>query len=274
MNTISVSGKCDYLVGKPLGGNSRFSLYRASSSAYPDQDFILKIAKTIAQNPLLEREAFILSIMNEEAKRLEEEYARVTEGKVLLNYQVGFPMLAETFLADSQDNRRVIIASLSSENISNFVSLSMVRERDRVRVDPKTSAWIMGKLLKILAFCHNQNIINKNISGGNVLIERGGHLVTLYDWSTAAIHNEGIPIVDSQEEIKRAAREVIRVLGGNIVSGEIPSDEQLVDDKYQEFLIKLLGGSYSTAKEAHSRFYEVVEALWGRKFHSYASYPL
>ncbi len=274
MNTVSVSGKCDYLVGKPLGGNSRFNLYRASSNAYPDQDFILKIAKTTAQNPLLEREAFIFSIMNDEAKRLEEEYARVTEGKGFLNYQVGFPVLVETFLADSQDNRRVIVASLSSENISNFVSLSMVRERDRVRVDPKTSAWIMGKLLKILAFCHNQKIINKNISCGNVLIERGNHLVTVYDWSTASIHNEGIPQADSREEIKCATREVVRVLGGNIVSGEIPDDKQLVDGKYQEFLIKLLSGSYSNAKEAHSRFYEVVEAVWGRKFHPYASYPL
>lgn len=276
MPKITVKGsKALYQVEQELGGNERFTLYRVSSDTRPEQQLVLKIAKTVGQNGFLDREAFLLSSMAEEANRLEEEYAAVVKDGGLLNYQLGFPEVVDTFIAHDQGARRVVIEGfVIADKLDVLVPVVQVRVRDCVRVDPKTSAWVMGKLLKLLVFAHSQGIAVNNLSGENILLEREHHFVALFDWSSALSHKGGVPQATACEEIRAGAREIILLLGGDPATGSIPHDDQLIDGRYAEFLASLVRGEYNVASKAHSAFYETVEALWGKKFHCYSSYPL
>lgn len=275
MKSLIVQGKDSrYVVDQEIGGTSEYRVYRCTREENPGQQLMLKIAATRAQNGALDREAFLLTTLRERAATLEAEYARIKPGG-LLNYQIGFPNLVETFSAESQGGRRVLILSFkASDQVSDLVSLAMVRERDQVRVDPKTSAWVMGKTLKIMAFAHGDDITVGSVTGDDILIERGHHLVTFFDWSRATRHPGGVSHSLARAEISSAAREVMLLLGGDPNSGIIPPDEQLPDDCYQAFLAGLVRGQYHDASEAHSAFYQLVEVMWGRRFHPYASYPL
>lgn len=275
MSKIIVHGLRSYVVDQKLGGTDRFTLYRATSDTLPDQQFILKIATGVTHNGALDREAFLLRSMGEEATRLEEEFARVSHNAGPLNYQLCFPQLIETFIVNDQGGRRVVVMGFAITNeLERLAPIAQIRTREHVRVDPMTSAWIMGKLLKILVFAHSQEIAVGNLSGENILIERDHHCVTIFDWSAASFHKGGLPHDVLREEIRKAAREVVLLLGGDPLTGKIPDDDQLKDGRYAEFLGGLARDGCIDARKAHSVFYEVVEALWGRKFHPYTSYPL
>lgn len=246
-----------------------------SSDARPDQELMLKIATGVGYNGHLDREAFLLTSMRERALRLEVEYALARPGAGTLNYQIGFPELVETFLAPDQDNRRVLILGFDATNtIGDLAPVQLILSRDRVRVDPKTSAWFLGKLLKIMAFAHSQTISIGDLTAENILIVREDHLVSVFDWTKAKLHNVELPKELVRGEIRAATRLAILLLGGNPDSGEIPVNDQLADQTYQAFLTSLLSGAYSNASMAHSAFYETVEALWGRKFHRYTTFPI
>ena len=274
MSNITVTGKVPYSVEKRIGGTERYTTYLAHDENNLEMDYMLKIASEVGYNGVLDREAFLLKELRERALQLEVEYSRVNPGAIL-NYQRGFPNLIETFVAREQGGRRVLILAFdTADQVGDLVSLSMIRERLQMRVDPKTSAWIMGKTLKILGLAHSENIQVGSVTGDDILIVREHHLVTLFDWSQAIRHPGKIPHAISRAEIASAARQVIIVLGGDPNTGIIPNDEQLQDDVYQKFLTGLVRGSYYDAHEAHSAFYQLVEAQWPRKFHPYTAYSI
>lgn len=94
--------------------------------------------------------------MSESAERIDEEYGQTHNGQKL-NYQIGFPKLVENFISEEQNGRRVLVIRLTMSNsLSEIFPIDKIREIERVRVDPKTSVWILGKLLKIIAFAHDQ----------------------------------------------------------------------------------------------------------------------
>src|SRR3989338_6006681 len=95
-----------YSVAKYLGGTDKFTLYLCQKQG-DDRQLILKIAADVAHNGILDREAFILQMMREKAAQLEEEYSRIREGNAVLNYQLMFPDLSESFVSSEQNMRRV-----------------------------------------------------------------------------------------------------------------------------------------------------------------------
>ncbi len=274
MATI-LQGRDTYLVGALVGENGRFRYYRASSDTRKDKELMLKIGMTPEQNGVLDREAFLLSLLTDEAGRLEAEYAHVREGEGTLNYQIGFPTVVETFVAQEQGARRVLVLAFgAADSLAEFAPLSLIRTQDRVRVDPKTSAWVMGKLLKIIAFAHDQGIKVNDLTGDNILVVRDHHLATVLDWSSAVLHKGRLRPNEARGDIRAAACEVVTVLGGDSATGTLPEDEQLLGNEYAGFLAGLVRGVYSDAHEAHSAFYQLVEAIWGRTFHPWTTYPL
>jgi hypothetical protein len=274
MGKVIVTGTVPYSVERRVGGTDCYTTYLASREDKKDEEFLLKIAIDVGHNGTLDREAFLLKELRERALQLEVEYSHVNPGAVL-NYQLGFPNLIETFVAREQGGRRVLILAFdAADHVGDLVSLSMIRERLQMRVDPKTSAWIMGKTLKILDLAHSENIEVGSITGDDILIVREHHLVTLSDWSQAIRHPGKIPHATLRAEIASAAREVVIVLGGDPNTGIIPNDEQLKDDEYTKFLTGLMRGRYHDAHAAHSAFYQLVEAHWPRKFHPYTAYSI
>lgn len=265
----------EYSVGKLLGETEDFRIYECTLS--DGGVGILKIAVTCEKNPLLDREAFILRTMRDEALWLESEYEKVKKDpNHALNYQISFPNLIESFLAQDQGMRRINIVNFTAitDDLGCLVPIAHIASRDCVRVDPKTSAWMLGKLLKILVFAHSQGISIGKVTGDNVLIERKEHYVIIFDWSEARIHSGGVPAKVTCAEIAQAAGEVILALGGNPSTGEIPADPQLVDDQYRRLLYRLALSNVSDAASAHEAFYALVRSLWPHEYWPFTSYPL
>lgn len=266
-----------YLVGKKLGETDEFRLYECK---LPDGKVaIFKIAVEVESNGILDRESDILRTMRDAALLYEAEYVKVS-GKpdATLGYQIMFPNLIDSFVLPEQGDRRVSILSFTNvgDDLGRMVPIGHITERDRVRIDPKTSAWVLGKLLKLLVFTHNQGIINGRLTGDNVLIEPDQHYVSVFDWSCATRSPFGgiLRGGDAGEEISQVTSLVIEAMGGDPDTGELLPDSQLTDKSYQNFLIKLLTGYGGDAVSAHADFYETVRSLWSRGFWPFTTYKL
>ncbi len=263
-----------YRVLNIVGENSSFRYFRAVAEDNLEQELMVKIGVSTAQNGSLDREAFLLGEFREHADQLEAEYARKFPGANALNYTVGFPLVRETFVVPEQGGRRVIVMEFqASPRLVELIPVSFIRERDRLRVDVKTSAWIMGKFLKILVFAHSQGFAVGNLHDReSILIEKDHHLVTLLDWSSA---KRNIDASVAREEIVTAAHTVWRLLGGSEQVLTLPSDDDPhFDPRYVEVLASLGRGAYSDASTAHTAFYREVEAIWERNFHPFTTLPL
>ena len=77
MKIVSPNGN-EYQVGKRLGGNSRFTLYACSSEEKKDT-LILKISTLKKFNSDVDREAFLLGELYNEAQLTEEAFAKEKE---------------------------------------------------------------------------------------------------------------------------------------------------------------------------------------------------
>lgn len=271
---LTVAGPAGaYRVGKRLGSTDRYNLYLCQPEK-ADTPHILKVAAKRTANGILDREAFLLRDMREQAQALEVEYA-AKGGTIPLNYQLCFPNLVETFIGNDQEGRRISIINFNSvPNLQTMVPIGRIRTSDHVRVDPKTSAWMMGKLLKALVFAHDQRISVGFISGENILIERKEHYVTIFDWTKAKRYTGQVPKKVAAKEISQAAIEVIRALGGDPATGVLPEHEQLADDRYAVFLQRLARGAFSDAGAAHTEFYALIRELWPREYYPFTTLPL
>lgn len=263
-----------YQIQKLLGKTSDFRMY---SYTLPDGSFgILKIAITKKKNGLLEKEAFVLKTLRQESDDLESEYSAKHKGKVYLNYHFCFPHLVESFISARQQNRRVLILSFPeiAKELKDLRPISFITQRDKLLVDPRTSAWILGKLLKFLVFSQSIGVSIGNLGADNILINAKQHFVTVFDWSKANLEQGSLDPEMCQKEIVQVTKEVVKLLGGNVKTGEIPDHDQLENDEYQDLLKGLLQGKERDALKAHKRFYEIILALWPRGFHKFTTYSL
>jgi len=241
---------------------------------------LLQIASSTEQNGQIERAAFILRELVKRATEVEEEYKAVRgEDSGPLNYDLGFPEVVDTFVCEEQGGRRInILAFRNIERVSQMVPMSGITQKDRLRVDLKTSAWMMGKLLKLLAFAHSEGISVGRVAGDNILIEPDQHYVLIFDWSLAKVDEPpgAIPDTIQQQEIVSAAKAVIVVLGGNPESetGNFPADDDSAFEEYTQHLLKLARGCERRALRAHERFYKHIDGFWKRKFHPFTTKPL
>jgi len=263
-----------YHVGEKVAESKQYRLYLCSQDQ-TNRECLLQIATTIEQNGDLDRAAFILKELKRRADELEAEYARVkTDPKDTLNYDLGFPELVDGFICPDQGGRRVnILAFRNVEKVSKMVPLINVTAKDGLRVDLRTSAWIMGKLLKLLVFVHSEGISTGMMSSGNILIEPDQHYVLIFDWSAAQTQAD-VPKETQRREISQAAQAVIVVLGGNLETETIPDDGDEGYGRYADFLLQLARQGASDAARAHAEFYQLIDELWPRGFYKFTVKPL
>lgn len=240
------------------------------------RECLLQIAAASSQNGGLDRAAYLLKTLEVRATELEAEYAAIrTDPKSVLNYQLGFPEVVDTFVCREQGNRRVnVLAFRSVEKVGQMVPLRNITARDKLRVDLRSSVWIMGKLLKLLVFTHGENIAIRQLGGRNILIEPDQHYVVLFDWAGAESYPEEIPEAIRRQEIAQAAKSVITVLGGDLATGTFPDDGDPGFAKYTKFLLQLAAGHYRNAQKAHAKFYELADSLWPREFYPFTCHSL
>lgn len=272
MEIISPKG-ITYVVKNEIGKDERFRLFECSTET--DSVCILKIARRSAWNGLLDREAFLLEEMTQEARLLQEEFAKINKTDKLLNYHYFFPKLLETFVSEEQKGCRISILSFThvAKSLDDLTPIGHLLNKENVRIDPRSSAWIMGKMLKLLGFTQNQGIVLISSLGlDNVLINRTQHYVMLFDWTRAISGNGNLTEIETTGEIAQVSKEVTMLLGGDLATGALPKDKQLENNLYEKFLKELAAGLYSDADEAHQRFYILIRFLWPRGFHKFATY--
>lgn len=257
---------------KPVGidRNSRIYLCEEKSTG---QQLLLQIASELEHNGDLDRAAYVLRELKRFSDLLEAEYAKSSPGK-LLNYDRLFPKLIDSFVSDEQGKRRInILAFKNVDDPTLFVPLSNLTNRDGVRLDLPSSAWIMGRLLKLLDFTHRLGVAVRLLSGNNVLIVPESHFAVVFDWSDAQFFPNGVPTEQRQQEIADAARTVFTAIGGHAVLLSYPYDTQGAD-VYVELLRSFATYQYDDASTAHRQFYQVVYGLFGHGFRETNLLPL
>lgn len=195
---------------------------------------LLQIAATREANGGLGRGAYVLMQLTTESQRLDGLYSAKHDGKHL-HYDRLFPELVESFVCAEQDNRRVnILAFTDVADVAGLVPLSSLRTRDQVRIDLKTSAWILGRLLKLLTFVHAQGVAVRTIRSDNILLDTGKHFAIVLDWSSARVYQQAIEREGSVADIASAASAVMASIGGT--SHGVPYELSEAEARYVTLL--------------------------------------
>jgi hypothetical protein len=184
-------------------------------------------------------------------------------------------LVVDSFQAKEQGGRRVNILEIKDvDDITLMAPLSNLTARDKQRADLPSSAWIMGRLLKLLALVHASGISVNRLGGNNVLFQPEKHFVVVLDWTGAELHQGNVPQVRRAGDIVQAARAVFTAIGGNPQTLDYPYVIEEGDERYVEFLRQLIRGEEEDAKKAHRRFYRLVHGHFGRGFRPFKKLPL
>lgn len=272
MPKVSVtSSDARYQILKLIAYTSTYRLYICRDAA-SGQSYLLQIATELTHNGGLERAAFVLSDLMRASRRRDEMYAANHEGH-RLHYDRLFPRVIETFISQEQEKRRVNILTFTDvPDVTHLLPMSNLKSKDRLRVDPMTNAWIMGRLLKLMTLVHAEGISIRTLSSNNVLLEPDLHFAIVLDWSSAWMYPELVPLVDATADIVRAAQAAYSALG-DIDSGNYSFDD--ADLQYIDLLRLLKDGNAGelNALQAHAMFYEQVREIWPDEFHPFTTLP-
>lgn len=263
-----------YEISRQVAEASTYRLYlcRQESSG---RTCLLQIATEKNHNTAMDLTVFYLNRLKEQSDRLEAEFEKVKEAPhIFLNYALGFPELVDSWICNEQGSRRInILAFRGIEDIASVVPISNITEKDGLRVDLRTSAWIMGKVLKLLVFAHDLGISIGNLRTTDILIQPEEHYVILFNW-TDAKSNEQVPSDLVKQDISQATQSIITILGGNFENREFIDDGDPGFSRYTEFLLALADGKYTDAARAHKNFYELIDGIWERKFYPFTTHGL
>jgi hypothetical protein len=266
-----------YEVGEQVAAAQDYNLYLCTVGEGEEvRQCLLQVAKTAEQNGSLDRAAFILRELARRAEELEVEFAKTqTDPDSRLNLHLGFPELVDSFVCHEQGGRRInILAFRNVAEVGRMVPLINITEKDGLRVDLRTSAWILGKLLKLLVFTHGEGFAIGQLAGNNILIESEQHYVLLFDWSGTHTYTEAIPAEVRSQEISAVAKAVIAALGGDPETGDIPNGDGVEFDRYTAFVARLARGDERSAERAHKDHYEILDGLWPREYYPFTAHPL
>jgi hypothetical protein len=236
--------------------------------------YMLKVSPDIPGNGRLDREALVLKDIQAEVKRIlaTEKPGTVSSG---LRYEKCFPKLRESFLFTEQGNRRINIIEIPNTNsVKDLVPLEQWRTREHVRLDPKSSAWLLGRLLKIFTLTHPIGVGVGKINGGNILVNPEKHRAVFFDWTEAHQYEKYVPPEKVGEEIAEATKQVFMALGGSLAKGTLPQSDQLTDTRYAELLLRFMSGAERNPEKASQRFWKLIREMWKSEFHTFTTIPM
>ena len=260
-----------YEVLEKIGGSDRFNLYKCllpAAEGFSSKIGILKISVD-KNDGGLDKESLILRRLQSTARKIDLQ--RNLDSPAY-NYGFFVPDIIDTFICADQDNRRINVIGFCEEikNTSQLTSLSEDKfSEEKIRIDGKTSVWILGKLLKIIGFSHQNGVTNEMINGSNILIEKEKHGLILFDW-TKAVVSDNISSEDTRREIVCAAQVITTVLGGDAQTGTLPDDQE---KWYQSLIQRLVRGEFDDAFVAHSVFYKTIFEHWPKTFYPFTTLP-
>ena len=247
-----------YNVGPLVASNNRYQLYKCDGKA--GGEYLYQIPTDTGDEDV-DRNVFLLDKINALSVDVQ------SKSDTVLNYYLGFPTVVDRF--DDGTKSSYVMALNGVEHVGDVIPIIKLC-KEGFRVDLRTSAWIMGKLLKTLSFAHANGIEIVDISANNVLIYPNMHYVVVFDWSKAELTK--ITSAVAKREIKKAANVVIKAVGGNLKSVRLCD----ADEPYINYLETLAEYGLSSAAKAHADFYSVVDELcsipgsmWKSGFHEF-----
>lgn len=238
--------------------NNRFELFQCNNKS--GEEFLYQVPTEIGDEHV-DTNVFFLDKLN----ALSNDVQALSE--TVLNYNLGFPSVVDRFVEDEKSS--YVLKFNGVEQISDIIPIIKLH-KEGFKVDLRTSAWIMGKLLKTLSFAHANKIEICDISANNILIYPNMHYVIVFDWSKAELTK--ITSVIAKREIKKAANVLIKAVGGDLESARLCD----ADDLYISYIEKLADNGETSAAKAHTIFYGVVDELcsipgsvWKSGFHEF-----
>lgn len=195
-----------------------------------------------------------------------------------LHYDWLFPMLIESFICEAQGRRQVNILSFAGIDAGEFMPLSQILEKKQ-RVDLKTSAWIIGRMLKLLGFVI-QAEISVSFATEKFLIGPKEHHLVLLDWTNAqdifGDNREGVNL-----NILRIGECGLNLIGATFdkTGWQYGYQHEETECDYIDFLYQMatLGQTFYRSRQdalrVHRMFYGVVDQVWGKAYHPFTTFP-
>ncbi len=259
-----------YGVGDLLATTQTYRLYLCQEVRTGER-FLMQVAATLESSGGLDRAAFLLNRLKATADTYSVEYTARNEGKHL-HYDRLYPNVVDSFVSPEQGKRRINVLSLTDvDSILRVLPLSNLLVKDRLRIDPETSAWVMGRLLKLLAFVHEEGIAIQALTANNILLDIEQHFAVTLDWSNARMFPLTVPAQYAAIDIAYAAKAVFAAIGGSVINGTWSYEGHI---PYVQLLRRFTQGKETNAERAMDTFYELVRREYGKTFHPFTTLPL
>lgn len=260
-----------YEVGRVVAVTAAYQLCLASevTSGTP---CLLQVASERLHNGGLARAAYILDLFADASRGYDEEYGRLHDGK-RLHYDRLFPARVESFEAAELGKRRVNALTFTDvTSVAALLPLANVLQKDRLVLDLKTGAWVMGRLLKLLGFTHEQGVAIRTLGPNNILLDTDQHFAIVLDWTSALMFQEEVDRDAVRHDIACAARTVL--VSNGLWGGNVPYSLTADEQRYIGLLQSFARGSSTDAVKAHRQFYDLLNKIWPVEFHPFTTMPL
>ncbi len=257
-----------YDVGRAVAATPAHGLYLAREVG-SGATCLLQIANDRAANGGLARTAYILDVLATASQGYDQQYSQA-HGK-RLHYDRLFPAKLESFESSQLNKRRVnALMFVDVTSVPDLHPLAKLLYKDRVILDLKTGAWVMGRLLKLLAFTHVQGVEVRAISPNNILLDAEQHFAIVLDWTSALMHQAKVTSAGARHDIECAAR---TVLASCDLLDNVPYDAGSGEHRYVQLLQGFARGSHDNAVVAHRQFYDLLNEIWPVEFHPFTTLP-
>ena len=243
----------------------KIRIYRAIS-ATDGKIKLLKVPFNKLDNNLIQNEANFLRFLAEQSDDFERKNKELGNDYEL-HYDWLFPVLEESFLVGpDQGGRQMNLLSIRDADVKDFVPLAKMF--DDYRVDARTSAWMLGRMLKLQTFieqCRASFCAHRDY----IVFEPKEHRLVYLNWIDASIN----PRTLGDNVASLAESVACFTCWTNWYSEEegLEYDPDRFENEKKQLKCYNFLAEYPEldAVEAHRMLYETLDSVWGRSYHPF-----
>lgn len=281
-----ISAKRDtYAVAAELPSASvTATMYPCTITTRRNIQAILKVAQTHTANPLLQNEVRILDKLWGATRRRQN----------LQVFGQFLPVLIENFELPQPDGKRQVNVFQFKSGWMNLWEVGNRFTTAGTVLPPKQMAWMLRRLLSVIAFSYGQGIMHGAVTPTNVLINTApkAHELNLINWDFAVWNPaqsgeriDNLPWTEYVDwypdwvfdiegpqplmDVSMTLRSMIYALGGNPLTGQLSVHDNLeppeVWEGLQSFFEEVIesGDHNLTAANVLQQFSTLISGFWG-----------
>lgn len=243
----------------------QIKIYRVRSIA-DGKIKLLKVPYDKLSNNLIQNEADFLRFLADKSDEFEKKNKQLGN-EYLIHYDWLFPVLEDSFLTGpEQGGRQMNLLSICDAHVADFVPLAKMFSD--YRVDARTSAWMLGRMLKLQTFveqCGASFCAHRDY----IIFEPKSHRLVYLNWLDATRNPDNFR--DNVASLKESA--TCFTCWTNWYSEEegleYDSDRFTNEEELLETYRFLAEYPEIDAIEAHRILYKTLDSLWGRNYHPF-----